>query len=336
MALVDFDCEEVTSKFLHGKLEQHFVDCRNEFQYIKDRFRQNQINGRVLTSLTDDDLRQNLQIESFGHRRLILICVGEFQLQSSKKFKLKAESIKSLLETMLLINALILSFAFSSFAGLEHDKIVEADARYLNMLLRPNFRQTYSTMFYPERTNAFLKGDPVGMEWLGKRESSLLSVLYFQHIMEANVTLFATLIAGSALYVSFTLANFSENEDQLQLGLFLVSVLGGFVSLYFGLAALISSYVVFGNMMFPLYDTDNLTKITSNLNETLKTVEMNINGGYAYFGLKSGDYLHVYKTACWIIFVAVAIQHALLFNFHHLQYLSNFISRKLRAQQQSD
>jgi hypothetical protein len=333
MELVDFDAEKVTSEFLHARLEKHFEKCQEDFEYIKDKFRQNHINGRVLISLTEDDLLQQLQIQSFGHRRLIVILVREFQLSwvPPNQFKISFDGVKSLLETLLLITALILSFAFSSLNGLDHDELVDADARYLNMLLRPSFRKTYSSAFmlFPEMENAYLRGDPVGMAWLGKEEWSLLSVHYFHSIMMANSILFSTLFAGSAMYISLILSDLKRNQQRFQLLLFFIPVLGGFVSFVVGTFYLIHSYSVIGNMVFPLYDLENVT--TKFLSGTFRTVEMNINGGKSYFGLATDEYRLFLKISCGIIVAAVFIQHILLFELRRLQYFWRSISATVQA-----
>jgi hypothetical protein len=265
-------------------------------------------------TLTDDDLRQQLHIEAFRDRRLLMTCFDEIKHPAPKDFFLAIDydGMKSLLETFLLINALVLTFAFSSFFAVEHDKIVAADTRYLTMILRPSFKEHFSVAWTKMKEDGFQARNPIAIGWLGPNESSLLSFHYFNSIVSANFILFTTLLAGTLCYTSLMLSDAKKRRELMSLwrNVFILPVIGLYIAMGIGIHYLSSSFSCFCNMSFPIYNIRNLT--TTSAIGDVSSVTMNLNGGYPYFALKMDLHLGYFNIACYVATGFVVVCHLLV------------------------
>jgi hypothetical protein len=302
-----------------------------EVQRICETFSSNRINGKAFMMLTESELKQSLQVKALGHRKLILMSIRSWKRQGRFVYfySIDFDGMKSLLETLLLVNALVLTFAFSSFFAMDHDEIVQSDSRYLSMLLRPSFRNTYKLS--AEQEVAFNAGDPIAMSWLGPKEYSLPSVHYFNAIISANSILFASLTAGTVCYTSLMLSRAKDRPHFLErwARIFMFPVFAAYCALGLGIYYLFKSFETFGNMTFPLYNVNNLTttSMTADMRSSiappldnspsstaglLRTVTMNLDGGLAYFAMKAGYSMQLSYTATWIFLGYCAVFHLLL------------------------
>jgi hypothetical protein len=312
------------------------TDC---FEHIKTSFLLNGVDGQLLLELTNDELREDLNVNVFSHRKYILKYIQRLndepdlvgiiesrthmhtadQHSASVVFHFFVEAyqalmplcsyedVQGLLETLLFQTALLLAFAMNAFSNLDHDNLLSSDQRYLNMQIQPYFRVNWP-YFSADMIAAYNIGDP--SQIINSGADSLLSKRYFDATFSAISILTCVLVMGTVLYIGLACSNARSNEEHLRtwMCVFFPFVLLGYCTLVSGIYHLFNAYHQFVDMVFPLYNFTNFTVM--NQDNGLRTIQM-LETGWS-FGLSAQHRVRDTNSYVLAVIGLVFSLHALL------------------------
>ena len=181
------------------------------------------------------------------------------------------DDLKSLIETMLLITALLLSFAFAGMQALDHDKLLEADARFLRLRGNPTFNHDVITQCTQGDSEAiWMTGDARSWDACNKsledyfarqRESKdgYRSYRYLEQNMLTLGNFLVVLLLGMMMYISIVVISKSipSSEYPLLRRFWILPYYGGIIWGYYlvlkGIVLLFEANHVFADLTLPLY-----------------------------------------------------------------------------------
>jgi len=224
------------------------------------------------------------------------------------------EDAHKLLESLLLISALLLAFAVGGLQNLDHDDMVNADARFLALMQDPAFLANNGISL--DEQERFLAG-----RWLPRDLVSHACLIKFYNCVVVQIS---TLVIALALFVSLSFSSGMEDKMHFEAWMSCCKwiIAGDYVLLLVGIFFLFDSNHALVNMKFPLYNNNNLSTIFDN-----KTATM----------VEGGDWMHqreawAYRT--WTI-VIVSIAVGIIFVIHVVLVVKSNVSTKLDNQTQT-
>jgi hypothetical protein len=209
------------------------------------------------------------------------------------------EDAEKLLESVLLVSALLLAFAVGGLQNLNHDDMMKADARFLALLQDPAF---LAHNYYPlDEQQRFLEG-----RWI---KSDFVSCECLRQFYECVGVQLATLTMAIALYVSLSFSSAREDKGHFQMWMYCGKwiIVLDYCLLIYGIFLLFLSNHVMVNMKFPLYSY-NLSSVFDN-----KTATM-VEGGNWMIQRQAGNYwFWVSKAVGSIIGIILLLHFVLVF-----------------------
>ena len=169
------------------------------------------------------------------------------------------EDAQNLLETLLLISALLLAFSVGGLQSLDHDDMLAADARYLAVMQQAAYTLKGFNVHIedPER---ILAGRWVPMD--------LLSYRCLTYVLSSVVVQISTLSIAVALYVSLSFSNAREDKGHFELWISYCKwiIAGDYVLQVIGIFLLLECNMNMVDLKIPMYNRnlslawDNNTK----------------------------------------------------------------------------
>ena len=173
------------------------------------------------------------------------------------------EDAQNLLESVLLVSALLLAFAVGGLQNLSHDDMMKADARGLALAQDPAFLARRG--FPLDEQQRVLEG-----RWVKGDLTSYQCLKDFYNCVGVQL---ATLTMAIALYVSLSFSSAREDEGYFQMWMYCCKwiIVVDYCLLIYGIFLLFASNQVLVNIKFPLYSY-NLSSVFDN-----KSIESLIN-----------------------------------------------------------
>jgi hypothetical protein len=152
------------------------------------------------------------------------------------------EDIKSLIESMLLVTALLLTLAFDAVTKLNHQELMEADARHF---------QTFNFT-------------PTGI-------SQCMSYTYIEQSMESLKYLLVSLAMGLCMYLSLAFTNSAEDPEAWQnwSKLFCLGIISGYSIILWSAVCLLNAGTTLSFMTYPNYSF-NASELYDPTNKTMR------------------------------------------------------------------
>jgi hypothetical protein len=146
-------------------------------------------------------------------------------------FSANFDDLRSLLENLLLVSALLLSFAFSGMQAINHDDLIAADLRWL-LAFQDIPQDPHILMHIP-------------------------SYNVMERHMNAVKFLLVVLVLGMMMYASLLYSRSAENPSVLSYwtAIFSFGILGGYSIIIIGVGELLAANQAIANMVFPLYSS---------------------------------------------------------------------------------
>ncbi len=207
------------------------------------------------------------------------------------------EDAQNLLETVLLISALLLAFAVGGLQNLSHDDMMKADARMLALFQDPAFLAKRGLPL--DEQQRFLAG-----RWI---PSDFVSYECLRRSYDSLGVQLATLTIAIALYVSLSFSSAREDTGHFQMWMYCCKwiIAVDYCLLMVGIFLLFASNQALINMKFPLYSY-NLSSVFDN-----KTATM-VEGGDWMIQDRAGLYWLWIQTAVGSIIGFIFLLHFVL------------------------
>ncbi len=208
------------------------------------------------------------------------------------------EDAQNLLESLLLVSALLLAFAVGGLQNVSHDDMMQADARFLALVQDPAFLARRGLPL--DEQQRLLEG-----RWVS---SDLVSFQCLKDFYNCIGVQLATLTMAIALYVSLSFSSGREDEGYFQMWMYCCKwiIVLDYCLLVVGIFLLFSSNQAMVNMKFPLYSFDNHSSVFDN-----KTATM-VEGGDWVIQDQAGWYWRWITTAVGSIIGFISLLHFVL------------------------
>jgi hypothetical protein len=183
---------------------------------------------------------------------------------TSRIFSTNYEDLKTLMETLLLVSALLLSFSISSFQNISHDDLVGGDSRYFTLCRDPSFiRAQVDDMMLDGKC----KNNETMMQCWAKNEyyfayqngaltrQHIPSFRYLNANMSAMMSFLCVMVLGMTTYASLAFSKCSEDAGFLESfsGFYNLAVIGGYVAVVNGIFLLFRANHALADLTLPMY-----------------------------------------------------------------------------------